>query len=145
MNPYDAYVNTAKSSMSDRQLEAAVLTKAALLLQACQRNWDAADRPEKLTEALELNQKLWSIFEVSLAHPGHPLPPALRQDILRLGLFVDQRIFEVMAYPAPDKLTAIIQIDLNLAAGLREGGDKTENWKSAAADPNIRREETVWA
>ena len=37
MNPYDAYVNTAKMSMSDREVEAAALTKAALLLQTCQQ------------------------------------------------------------------------------------------------------------
>ena len=74
MNPYDAYVSTAKMSMSDREVEASALTKAALLLQNCQQNWDAADRDRRLSEALEFNQKLWTIFQASLAEPDQPNP-----------------------------------------------------------------------
>jgi len=47
------------------------------------------------------------------------LPWNVRQDILNLSLFVDKRIFEIMAFPAPEKLTALIKINRNLAAGLR--------------------------
>jgi flagellar protein FlaF len=43
----------------------------------------------------------------------------LKQDLLSLSVFIDKRIFEVMAYPNPEKLTAIININLNIAAGLR--------------------------
>jgi flagellar biosynthesis activator protein FlaF len=143
MTPYDAYVNTANLSMSDREIESAALTRGAYLLQACQRNWAAPDHDEKLSEALQFNQKLWSIFEASLVQPDHPLPPALRRDLLRLGLFIDQRIFEIMAYPAPEKLSAIIRINQNLAAGLKEPGG---NLKPPQADADqAAREEAVWA
>lgn len=121
MNPYDAYVTTAKMTMSDREVEASALTKAALLLQNCRQNWDAPDREQRLSEALEFNQKLWSIFQASLIAPDHPMPPALRRDILQLSGFIDRRIFDMMAFPAAEKLTAIIDIDQNLAAGLRAG------------------------
>jgi flagellar protein FlaF len=99
-------------------VEAAVLTKAALKLKHCQDNWEAEDRSVKLDEALKFNQLVWSIFQAELVRPDNPLPKKLRQDILSLSAFIDKRIFETMAYPAPEKLTAIININLNLAAGL---------------------------
>jgi len=43
----------------------------------------------------------------------------LREDILNLSLFVDKRFFEVMAYPSPEKLSIVIDINFNMAAGLR--------------------------
>ena len=88
-------------------VEAAALTKAAALLKNCQANWNAPDRERSLAEALEFNQKLWCIFQASLAAHDHPLPAVLRQDVLRLGIFIDKRIFEVMAYPAPEKLKTL--------------------------------------
>jgi flagellar biosynthesis activator protein FlaF len=144
MTPYDAYVNTANLSMSDREIEAEALTKAALLLQMCQQNWDAPDRERKLTEALEFNQKLWSIFQGSLSEAEHPLPTPLRTDILRLGHFIDSRIFELLAYPAPEKLDVIIHINQNLAAGLRTGAGNAHAWKPVEEETSNPREE-VWA
>lgn len=146
MTPFDAYVNTAKTGMSDREIEAAALTKAALLLQACQQNWDAPDRDRKLADALEFNQKLWSIFQASLDQPDHPMPLPLRRDIVRLGLFIDKRIFEVIAYPAADKLAVIIQINQNLAAGLRSGAASSENWRPPRFETGDEPQESVvWA
>jgi flagellar protein FlaF len=117
-NQLKTYEAVSKVTMSGREVEAAVLTKAALKLKDCQENWGAEDRDAKLDEALKFNQLVWSIFQAELTRPDHPLPKKLRQDILSLSAFIDKRIFETMAYPAPEKLTAIININLNLAAGL---------------------------
>ena len=117
-NQLRAYETVSKATLSGRQVEAAVLTKAALKLKNCQENWEAEDRSAKLDDALKFNQLVWSIFQAELIRPDNPLPKELRQDILNLSLFIDKRIFETMAYPAPEKLTAIININLNLAAGL---------------------------
>jgi flagellar protein FlaF len=117
-NQLKTYETVSKSTLSGRQVEAAVLTKAALKLKHCQENWEAEDRNAKLDEALKFNQLVWSIFQAELVRPDNPLPKKLRQDILSLSVFIDKRIFETMAYPAPEKLTAIININLNLAAGL---------------------------
>ena len=144
MTPYDAYVNTANMSMSDREIEAEALTRAAMLLQMCRQNWDAPEGQAKLTEALEFNQKLWSIFQASLAEADHPMPEQLRLDILRLGRFIDGRIFDIMAYPAPEKLDVIIHINQNLAAGLRTGASNAQSWKPAEVETGSIREE-VWA
>lgn len=105
--------------MSGREIEAAVLTKGARKLRECQNNWEAANREEQLKDALKFNQRIWSIFQGELAKEDHPLPRKLRLDILRLGSFVDRRILEILADPRPEKLKIVIDINNNLAAGLR--------------------------
>ena len=114
-----AYQNTHKMVMTDREVEAAVLTKGAVMLRNCQENWNRGGSNGMLDEALRYNQLVWSIFQGEITRRDHPMPVDLRQKILTLSRFVDRRIFELMAYPQPGKLNAIININLNLAAGLR--------------------------
>ena len=114
-----AYESVAKATLSGREIEAAVLTKAALKLKNCQDNWEAPDREYRLEEALKYNQRIWSIFQSELSREDHELPKKLRLDILRLAAFIDRRIFETMAFPSPEKLKIVIDINNNLAAGLR--------------------------
>ena len=96
-----------------------MLTKAARKLRECLQDWDSPDRNIRLEEALKYNQRIWSIFQSELSREDHQLPKQLRLDILRLAAFIDRRIFETMAFPAPDKLNIVIDINNNLAAGLR--------------------------
>jgi flagellar protein FlaF len=114
-----AYESVTKATQSFRETEAAVLTKAAVKLKDCQDNWEAPDREDRLEEALKYNQRIWSIFQSELSRKDHELPKKLRLDILRLAAFIDRRIFETMAYPSPEKLKIVIDINNNLAAGLR--------------------------
>ena len=114
-----AYDSVSKATRSGREIEAAVLTKAALKLKKCQDDWNAPDRDNRLEEALKYNQRIWSIFQSELSRENHQLPKKLRLDILRLAAFIDRRIFETMAFPAPEKLNIVIDINNNLAAGLR--------------------------
>ncbi len=115
----NAYKKNVKTTISGRDLEASVLTKGAMLLKACKENWDGQDRFRRLDEALVFNQRIWTIFQDELIREDNPLPPQLRGDILRLSLFIDKRIVEIMKDPSPEKLDAIININLNIAAGLR--------------------------
>ncbi len=117
-NPFDVYTSVHKEGMSQRDLEASILTRAGLMLKNCQDNWQSPDRNQKLEEAIRFNQKVWSFFQSELSMPDNPLPKNIREDILNLSLFLDKRLFEVMAYPDPAKLTIAININLNLAAGL---------------------------
>ncbi len=117
-NPFNVYQNANKEGMTQRELEASLLTRAGLMLKSCQDNWDAPDRDRRLEEAIKFNQKIWSFFQSELTMPDNPLPKNLREDILNLSLFLDKRLFEVLAYPEPQKLTIAININLNLAAGL---------------------------
>jgi flagellar protein FlaF len=114
-----AYESVSRATLSGREIEAAVLTKAAVKLKECQDNWDAPDRDHKLDEALKYNQRIWSIFQSELSREDHEMPRKLRLDILRLAAFIDRRIFEIMAFPAPEKINIVIAINNNLAAGLR--------------------------
>ena len=118
-NPLEAYQTVDKTTMSGRETEARVLTHATLKLKDCQDNWDAEDRDEKLDEALKYTQRIWSVFQGELAKPDNPLPKQLKINLLRLSSFIDKRIFETMSYPSPEKLTAVININTNIAAGLR--------------------------
>lgn len=118
-NALNTYTTMQKDTLSGRELEASVLTRAGLMLKTVQENWDALDRNEKLMEAVKFNQKVWSFFQAELSDPENPLPKKLREDILNLSLFVDKRLFEVMANPIKEKLTIIVDIDFNIAAGLR--------------------------
>ncbi|QOX80325.1 flagellar biosynthesis regulator FlaF [Trichlorobacter lovleyi] len=115
----NSYTSMQKETLSGRELEASVLTRAGLMLKQVQENWAAPDRTEKLLEAIKFNQKVWSFFQAELSDPENPLPVNLRQDILNLSLFVDKRLFEVMANPDKDKLNIVVDIDFNIAAGLR--------------------------
>lgn len=115
----NSYTSMQKETLSGRELEASVLTRAGLMLKQVQENWAAPDRDEKLLEAIKFNQKVWSFFQAELSDPENPLPTALKQDILNLSLFIDKRLFEVMADPDKDKLTIVVDIDFNVAAGLR--------------------------
>jgi flagellar protein FlaF len=115
----EAYRTVQRTTESGREIEALVLTRAAVKLAEIRNNWDSPDRDAKLDEALRHNQIIWSIFQGELMKDDNPLPKKLKQDILSLSTFIDKRTFEVMAQPAPEKLEVIINLNLNLAAGLR--------------------------
>lgn len=115
----NTYQSVQKETMSGRETEARVLSKAALKLQRCQENWDSKNRRADLEEAFEYNQRIWSIFQTELTKPDHPMDKELRQDLLNLSIFIEGRIYDTRAYPDPEKLTAIININNGLAAGLR--------------------------
>ena len=126
-NPLNAYKIIEKTTISGRETEARVLNKAAQKLKNCQDTWktDSRGNPDsitevKLDEALNFNQRLWSIFQAELSKHKNPLPVNLKQDLLRLSAFIDKRIFEVLAYPARDNLTILIKINQNIAAGLND-------------------------
>lgn len=118
-NSINAYTNMQKEVLSGRELEASVLSRAGLMLKQLQENWNAPDREVKFLEAIKFNQKVWSFFQAELSDPENPMPKKLREDILNLSIFIDKRLFEVMAFPDPEKLSIIIDINFNIAAGLR--------------------------
>lgn len=125
-NQLKAYEDATKTGLSGRELEAAILVKAAQKLKLCQENWEADDIGRRLDEALRYNQKLWTFFQSQLIEPDNPLPAPIKQNLLNLSIFIDKRTFETMADPTPEKLTVLININLNLAAGLRETAEKAE-------------------
>ena len=118
-NAVKSYQSVDKETMSGRETEARVLSQAALKLVDCQNNWDAADSKQRLDDALKYNQRIWSIFQVEMSKDDNPLPDAIKQNIIMLSKFIDQRIFDTMAFPEKQKLNILIKINQNIAAGLR--------------------------
>ncbi len=120
--PIDAYKNVDKVTMSGRDVEAEVLTKAASKLKTCQDNWDmdVKERETDLKQALDYNQRIWTIFQGELSSDDNPLPKEIRRDLLRLSAFIDKRTFEINAFPEKEKLNILIAINRNISAGLRQ-------------------------
>ena len=101
-----------------RELEAAVLNKAASMLEEVIGHWEDDENHSLLDNALRYNQTLWGVFQAELMAEDNELPSELRSNILSLSNFVDKRTFDVMAYPEPQKLHILVKINRGLAEGL---------------------------
>lgn len=112
-----AYGATANQIASPRELEADLLMSAAARLQAIRDGW--TDKSPDLNAALLFNRRLWSIFITSATSPENPLPTGLRQNVANLALFVFRQTLAVLADPKPEYLGSLININRELAAGLR--------------------------
>lgn len=121
-NPYDVYRKAEKESLGGKDLEVAILVKGARLLRDCQKNWQIwsqKERTARLAEACKYNQRIWSVFQAEMVQKDNPLPVMIRRNILLLAGYVDKKLIDVLAHPSPEKLTQVININLNIAAGLR--------------------------
>jgi flagellar protein FlaF len=116
-NPASAYAKNAQATLSPRELESHILIKAATRLQAIKDDWSRA--VSDLTPALMYNRKIWTILVTAMQQPDKPIPDQLRQNIMNLGIFVFGQTYEMQLAPAPEKLNILIEINRNLAAGLR--------------------------
>ena len=113
----NAYTKAAQVSQSPRELEATVLMKAAARLQMIRDDW-TAKRPE-LDEALTYNRKLWTVLVTTVTDTANPLPDPIKQNVANLGLFVFKHTVAVLSAPEPERLGVLININRELAAGLR--------------------------
>ncbi|MCJ2046530.1 flagellar biosynthesis regulator FlaF [Methylobacterium sp. J-078] len=113
-----AYARVAQTALSPREAEAAVLIKAAGRLQAIQSDW--ANQAPALNEALNFNQKVWTIIAGGATAPDSPLPVEIKTSIAELSTFVFKRMIDTLIEPSAEKLTALISINQNIAAGLRQ-------------------------
>ncbi len=115
-----AYRAVAKEIASPRELEANLLLKSAARLQALVDSWDG-DRSD-LNGALLYNRKLWTIFLTSVLSPDSPLPVEIRQNVANLGTFVMSQTVELTSSPRRDVVASLVNINRQLAAGLRGQG-----------------------
>ena len=112
-----AYQQVGKQTVSPRLLEANLLSRAATQLQRVRDDWET-NRPD-LFEALRFNRKLWNIFLTSVTGEDCRLPRELRENIANLGIFVMKQTLATQNQPEPRKLDVLININRELAAGLR--------------------------
>jgi flagellar protein FlaF len=111
------YGKVANQTANQRELEASLLLKAASRLQAVHDGWER--KRDELADALHYNRRLWTIFMASVARDDNPLPPAVRQDVANLGLFVFRHTISLIADPRPECLGCLVNINRQLAAGLQ--------------------------
>lgn len=128
-----AYDTVNRNTMNGREVEAEVLTRAALKLRKC-RDKLARDGQQGaiLADALRYNQRVWAVFQAELEKPENLLPDALKAGLFKLIVFIDRRTLELLANPEPEKLTILININHNIAAGLRMKVSGAEAAKAAA-------------
>ena len=112
-----AYQTMAKRTGNPRDLEANLLSRSASNLQRIRENWELADT--ELIGALKFNRKLWNVFLNSATREENPLPTAIRQNIANLGLFVLNHTIKLEAKPDATRLDVLININREVAAGLR--------------------------
>jgi len=113
-----AYSKAAVEIASPRQLEAGALLTAAAKLHAVLERWRG--RSADLDDALLFNRRLWVVLIDAVLREDNKLPAAVRENVLRLGMFVMTETFSAMTAPRPDHLESIIKINRGLAKGLND-------------------------
>ena len=111
------YKTVSEKISSPRSTEADLLLDAAIRLLKIQDNWDSKNTSD-LDEALRYNRMLWTILISTVTKPDNPLPQAIRQNVANLGLFVMKHTIAILVEPKPEKISTLININRNLAAGL---------------------------
>ena len=112
-----AYQQVAKQTADPIEIEAGLLSKAASDMSRIKDNWEEG-KPD-LARVLVHNRRLWTVFLETVTKDENPLPREIRQNIANLGIFVLSHTIEVQAEPTPDMLEVLININREIAAGLR--------------------------
>jgi flagellar protein FlaF len=119
-----AYQQVGKQTVSPRVLEANLLSRAASQLQRIRDDWEA--NRKELSAALTFNRKLWTVFLTSVTSEESKLPRELRENVGNLGLFVMKQTVSLQSRPEARKLDVLININRELAAGLRASAEALE-------------------
>lgn len=112
-----AYGRVAQATLSPRDLEAQLLMKSAQRLQALKDGW--SEGIPDLLDALTYNRKVWTVLSTAATEPDNPLPDQIKTNIAQLAAFIFQRTIATQIEPAPEKLSALIKINRDIASGLR--------------------------
>lgn len=116
MKPTPKYTSRPTSG-DPRDTEAWALTEAARRLVDAGRD---PDNHDALRSALQLNQRLWTIFQAAISEEDCPLPRELRTNIAALSLMVDRETIARLVDLDPAKLDLLVNINRNVAGGLAQ-------------------------
>ena len=128
-----AYNKTQTLALSQRELEARALLKAASKLQWLKDNWDPSIAT--IEDPLSHNRQVWAIFLDAATDPESPLPQETRANMIGLSRFVINQCMRILFEPDPAKLDLLIEINQHIAAGLRgrSGEERAGEARSVAA------------
>jgi flagellar biosynthesis activator protein FlaF len=118
-HPAKTYEKNALEIASPRELEAQLLMRAASKLQAVKDG--AVTKMADVLSAVRYNRRLWLIFAISTSSPDNPLPIEIRKNVISLATFVVNRsmTLETAEEPQPERVDVLININREIAAGLR--------------------------
>ena len=119
-----AYQQVGKQTVSPRLLEANLLSRSAAQLQRISDVCENSD--DCLYAALTFNRRLWNIFLASVTGEECKLPRELRENVANLGIFVMKHTLATETRPEARKLDVLININRELAAGLRASAEVLE-------------------
>lgn len=113
----NAYAKVAHSTLSPRELESSLLLKAATKIQSAKDRWPEGEKD--LDEALTYNRRLWTVLISSVTREDNPLPREIKQNIINLGVFIFNHTLSLLTNPQPQRLGVLVNINREIAAGLR--------------------------
>jgi len=119
-----AYQKTQQANLSGRDLEAMAFTRAALKLEDAKK---LTDQPAEFGKALRFNHLLWTIIQADIVEPENQLPAEIKANIMSLSIFVDKQTAKALRTRDAADLETLININKNLAAGLRMKPGETDN------------------
>jgi len=128
-----AYEQQQKRNLTPREVEAMAFTKAAVMLE------DAKAKTKDLeayTQALRFNHLLWTIMQADITEPENQLPPEIKANVMSLSIFVDKQTNKALRSSDPKDLDVLININRNLAAGLRTNTESADPPAEAPAAPS---------
>jgi flagellar protein FlaF len=106
------------------------MTEAWALTEAGRRMALAArdeDNPEGMRTALRLNWRLWTLFQAQLITGGSiDVPEDIRINLLTLCKFIDKHTVGAILDPTREKLSTLVEINRNIAAGLQESAKHSQ-------------------
>lgn len=112
-----AYKTTLRATGDVKAVEAAVFAHANLALSQSMQTREM-DWPGYVA-ALSNNLQLWTTVAADVMSPGNKLPDQTRGHILALEKFVRSRTLQIFQGAANSDATALIDINANIASGLR--------------------------
>jgi flagellar protein FlaF len=131
-SPIDAYQSAVKQVLGGRELEAAVLQKAANRLRKCKAAW-TGELSAQCREAIEMNRAIWTVFQGELMERSNPMPQSLKVNLLKLSLIVDRVTLELLASPVVEKIDLLIDVNTGIAEGLlSRPADSVQSYRGPA-------------
>ncbi|MGA0532195.1 flagellar biosynthesis regulator FlaF [Hansschlegelia sp. KR7-227] len=107
----------AQTTASPRERDAQLLLRAAARFAAA-LSAEPFDR-SAARDAATFNRKLWTVFLSAASRAENPLDAATKANLKKIALFVLKRCSMIEIEPKAEQLTALININRNIAEGLR--------------------------
>lgn len=111
------YARMAQTTASPRERDAQLLLRAAARFAAVQAS-EPFDRTGA-RDAATFNRKLWTVFLSAVSRAENPLDAATKANLKKIAMFVMRRCAAIEIDPKAEQMTALININRNLAEGLR--------------------------